>query len=75
MMMMSFICSCRNNKKGRLCERMSERKRGAREGACIGGATTPQPSIEVDPQGRRFGRRESDFALQILVEGRAAKPE
>ena len=45
MMMMSFICSCRNNKKGRLCERMRERRRGAREGACIGGATTPQPSI------------------------------
>jgi hypothetical protein len=26
--------------------------------------------IEVDPQRRRFGRRESDFALQRLVECR-----
>ncbi len=29
--------------------------------------------IEVDPQRRRFGSRESDFALQSLIEGRAAK--
>jgi hypothetical protein len=28
--------------------------------------------IEVDPQRRRFGSRESDFALQSLIEGRAA---
>ena len=53
-------------------------RRGARDGACIGHrgcdyATTL--NIEVDPQRLRFGRRESDFALQILVEGRAAKPE
>jgi len=34
-------------------------------------------SIEVDPQSsqrRRFGRRESSFALHFLVEGREAKP-
>jgi hypothetical protein len=31
--------------------------------------------IEVDPQRRRFGRRESDLALQILVECRASNPE
>jgi len=30
-------------------------------------------NIEVDPQRRRFGRRESDFTLQALIEGRAAK--
>ena len=29
------------------------------------------PRIEVDPQRRCFGCRESDFALQILVECRA----
>ena len=29
------------------------------------------PRIEVDPQRRRFGCRESDFALQRLVECRA----
>jgi hypothetical protein len=32
-------------------------------------------NIEVDPQRRRFGRRESDFALQTLIEGRAAKTQ
>ena len=32
-------------------------------------------NIDVDPQRRRFGRRESDFALQTLIEGRAAKME
>jgi hypothetical protein len=31
--------------------------------------------IEVDPQRRRFGRRESDFAPQALIECRAAKTE
>ncbi len=31
--------------------------------------------IEVDPQRRRFSRLESDFALQTLIQGRAAKTE
>jgi hypothetical protein len=31
--------------------------------------------IEVDPQRRRFGRRESDFALQRLVECPALETE
>jgi hypothetical protein len=31
--------------------------------------------IEVDPSCRRFGRRESDFALQRLVECRALEME
>jgi len=31
--------------------------------------------IEVNPQLLRLGRRESDFALQALVEGRASKTE
>ena len=31
--------------------------------------------IEVDPQRRRFGRRESDFALQRLLECRALETE
>ena len=32
-------------------------------------------NIEVDPQRRCFGRRESDFALQGLVECRALEME
>jgi hypothetical protein len=32
-------------------------------------------NIEVDPQRRRFGRRESDFALQRLIECRALETE
>ena len=52
-----------------------------REGACIGGATQYATAldIEVDPQrcclGRRLGRRQSDFALQAVVECRALEPE
>ena len=51
-------------------ERETERASGI--GGCDHATTL---NIEVDPQRLRFGRRESDFALQILVEGRAAKPE
>ena len=32
-------------------------------------------NIDVDPQRRRFSRRESDFALQALIEGCTAKLE
>jgi hypothetical protein len=42
------------------------RRRGAREGTCTAGATTPQRRIEVDPQRRRFACRESDFAVPCL---------
>ena len=38
-------------------ERRRGKRSGAREGACIWGATRPQPSIlRFDPQRRRFGR-------------------
>ena len=57
-----------------------ERERERALGVCVGGATTPPPllaalDIEVDPQRRRFCRRESDFALQTeaLVECRAPR--
>ena len=66
-----LVCPSRTSEcgKGRLCERRRGRRRGAREGECTGAATMPQPlctalDIEVDPQRRRFGRRESDCALQ-----------
>jgi hypothetical protein len=37
---------------------------GARKGACTGAASMPQPStLEVDPQRRRFGCRESEMCL------------
>jgi hypothetical protein len=53
---------------------------GGEEGECekenaLGGNYATFLNIKVDPQRRRFGRRESDFALQALIEGRAAKPE
>jgi hypothetical protein len=54
---------------------MRGRRKAERERACIGGTTTPPFDVEVDPQRRRFCRRESEFALQALVEGRAAKTE
>jgi hypothetical protein len=46
-------------------------KKGSARGSSVQGATTPQPSIEVDPQHLDFGLRESDFARQGLVECRA----
>ena len=40
-----------------------------------GGYYATALDIEVDPQRRRFGCRESDFALQRLVECRALETE
>ena len=48
---------------------MEGEKKGSARGSVQGGcdyATTL--NIEVDPQRRCFGRRESDFALERLVE-------
>ena len=39
------MCYSERGERGRLCERRRGGRRGAREGACIGGATTPQPTI------------------------------
>ena len=62
---------------------MCERGRGRRRGACQsagrsvhwGGYYATALDIEVDPYRRRFGRRESDFALQRLEEFRALEKE
>ena len=40
-----------------------------------GGYYATPLDIEVDPQRRRFFRREADFALQRLVECRALEPD
>jgi hypothetical protein len=45
------------------------------EGGWRGKGERAKVDIEVDPQRRRFGRRESNFALQFLIEGRAGKTE
>ena len=63
-----------NSGEGILCGRRRGRRRGAREGACVGGATTSQPStLRLIRNAAALCRRKSDFALQALVEGRAAK--
>ena len=46
--------------------------RGSVQGGCDYATTL---NNEVDPQRRYFGRRESDFALQRLVECRALETE
>ena len=50
-----------------------EEKGSARRSVHWGCDEATAIDIEVDPQRRRFGSRESDFALQSLIEGRAAK--
>ena len=55
---------------------MEGEKKGSARGSVQGGfdyATTL--NIEVDPQRRCFGRRESDFALERLVECRVLESE
>jgi hypothetical protein len=62
-----LVCPSRTNERGgkRDCVKGRGRRRGARERACNGAATMTQPStFQVDTQRRRFGCRESDFALQ-----------
>jgi len=74
---------------GRVCPSRTSERRG--EGDCVkeGGGEEGERereralgvrlrhslNIEVDPQRRRFGRRESDFALQALAKCRAFVPE
>jgi hypothetical protein len=59
-----------------LCERRLARRRGAREAACTGVATMPQLSIlRLILNAAAWLPRESDFALQSLIEGRAGKTE
>ena len=46
-----------------LCERRRGRRRRAREGACLGGATMPQPSMEEEEE------EEDLFVFNDTVEG------
>ena len=60
-----------------MCERTEggEEKGSARGSVHWRGDYATDVDIEVDPQRRRFGRSQSNFALQSLLEGRAAKAE
>ena len=49
------------------------RRRGAREEEWTGGATTPHPSMLRLIRIARLGSSQTDFALQAIVECRAAK--
>ena len=84
MMMMPFICSSSERRAEGDCEKEGEEKGsargslhwcwGVREGACTGAATMPKPST-LRAERTCFGCRESDFALQRLVECRALETE
>jgi|LakMenEpi03Aug12_release.lakeMendotaPanAssembly.Ray.scaffolds.fasta_scaffold3064673_1 hypothetical protein len=54
-----------------VCERTVARRRGAQEGEQgLRRRHSLFDDIEVDPQRRRFRRREFDFALQSLIDRR-----
>ena len=57
------------------CVKEGDEKGSARGSVHWGCDYATSLDIEVDPQRRRFGRRESDFAHQRLVECRAFVPE
>jgi hypothetical protein len=58
-----------------VCKEEGEKKGSARRSVHRGCYYTAAAYVKVDPQCCRFGRRESDFALQGLIECRAAIPE
>ena len=64
MMMMPFICSSSERRAEGDCEKEGEEKGSARGSVHWGCYYATALDIEVDPQRRRFGCRESDFALQ-----------
>ncbi len=69
-----LVCPSRTSERGGRGDCVKER--GGGEGECEGSVHwgcdyATAPNTEVDPQRRRFGRRESYFALQTLIEGRA----
>jgi hypothetical protein len=55
---------------------MPDLKKGSARGGVYWGCDyDTSVDVEVDPQRRRFGRRESDFALQRLEECRALESD
>jgi hypothetical protein len=71
-----LVCPSHTSERGGEgdCVKEGGEKKGSARGS-RGGATTPQPSIFRFILSRCFGRRESDFALQPLVECRALDTE
>jgi hypothetical protein len=69
-----LVCPSRTSERGG--EGNCVKEGGGGEGECereraLGLRLCHSPRLEVDPQRRRFVLRESDFALQLLVECRA----
>ena len=74
LLLVPFICPSRTNERGGEgdCVKEGGGGEGERERErALGLLLSTAHDIEVDPQRRRFGCRESDFALQRLVECRA----
>ena len=66
-----LVCPSRTSERGGEGDSVKEgrEKKGSARGSVHWGCYYATAlDIEVDPQRRRFGRRESDFALQRLVE-------
>ena len=73
-----LVCPSRTSERGGKedCVKEGGGKKGSARGSVHWGCDYATAlDIEVDPQRRRFGRRESDFALQRLVECRALETE
>ena len=52
---------------------VGEEERGARGGVDRRSDNATSVDVEIDPHCRRLGRSQTDFALQAIVECRAAK--
>jgi hypothetical protein len=54
-------------------KKVGEEERGARGGVDRRSDNATSVNVEIDPHRRRLGRSQTDFALQAIVECRAAK--
>ena len=56
-----------------MSKEVGEEERGARGGGDRRSDNSTSVDVEIDPHRRRLGRSQTDFALQAIVECRAAK--
>ena len=56
-----------------VCKEVGEEERGAQGGVDRRSDNATSVDVEIDPHCRRLGRSQTDFALQAIVECRAAK--
>ena len=59
--------------EGEVVSEVGEEERGAQGGVDRRSDNATSVDVEIDPHCRRLGRSQTDFALQTIVECRAAK--